>query len=257
MRMTVGPLPPAVYWRRRAAVLGALLLVVIVLLWSCTGNSDDPGKTPGATGSATATPVDEITPNPAESADAGDAGGPPLGDAADDPAATGTAAAPTNAPAGQPAATDVPAGQPGGQPGGPTAGAPGTGQCADAEILVTPVPVPAAARRGQPVELKLRIKNSSTRTCDRDVGADLQEIYIKLGAQTIWSSDRCGTARGSKVQPFTPGFEREFQVTWNGRDMTRCANGQASGPVPAAGEYQLFGRLGSQLSQPVKLVLTG
>ena len=37
------------------------------------------------------------------------------------------------------------------------------------------------AKRGTTVELKLKIKNISTRTCTRDVGADLQEIYVKSG----------------------------------------------------------------------------
>ena len=40
MRLTVGPLPPAVYWRRRAVVLGAGLLFLIVLLYSCDAAGD-------------------------------------------------------------------------------------------------------------------------------------------------------------------------------------------------------------------------
>ena len=44
------------------------------------------------------------------------------------------------------------------------------------------------------------------RTCTRDVGPDLQEIYIKQGARTIWSSDKCGLYKGSDPQPFTPNF---------------------------------------------------
>jgi hypothetical protein len=43
MRSTVGPLPPAVYWRRRALVLGVLLLIVIALFVSC-GGEDDGGN---------------------------------------------------------------------------------------------------------------------------------------------------------------------------------------------------------------------
>ena len=46
MRATVGPLPSAVYWRRRAVVLGAVLLSIIVLFVSCSGNdkNDQRGK---------------------------------------------------------------------------------------------------------------------------------------------------------------------------------------------------------------------
>jgi len=37
MNLTVGPLAPAVYWRRRAFVAGALLVVVLLLVYSCGG----------------------------------------------------------------------------------------------------------------------------------------------------------------------------------------------------------------------------
>jgi hypothetical protein len=58
------------------------------------------------------------------------------------------------------------------------------------------------------------------------------------------------------VQPFTPAFEREYAVAWNGRDTTRCNNAEAGGPVPAAGEYQVFARLATKISSPVRLTLT-
>src|SRR6266576_1376401 len=39
MNLTVGPLPPAVYWRRRALVAGGLLLLVLLVAYSCGGSS--------------------------------------------------------------------------------------------------------------------------------------------------------------------------------------------------------------------------
>lgn len=107
------------------------------------------------------------------------------------------------------------------------------------------------------VDLHLKIKNRSERTCSRDVGADAQELFIKSGAEKIWSSDTCGTGKGSDPQSFTPGFERSYQVGWNGRDSTKCANGVAAGPNPQAGTYQVFARVGTKLSEPVKLIVTG
>lgn len=232
-------------------MLGALLLVVIVLLWSCTrGGSDDPGRKPGAAGSSTpssreipADPSGAASPNP---------GGPPAvgGNPVGDPAAQPT---PTNVPvAGAPGGSPVPA-----APTGTAAAGAQDGACTDAEMLVVPTPTPTSAPRGQNVQLRLAIKNQSARTCSRDVGAALQEIYIKQGARTIWSSDACGTARDSSVQPFGPGAVREFWITWNGRESGRCEGGAAAGPVPVAGDYELMGRLGSRLSNPVKLTLTG
>ena len=109
--------------------------------------------------------------------------------------------------------------------------------------------------RGAMVAIRLRIKNTGKRTCNRDVGADQQELYIKKGAAKVWSSDTCGNVKGSDVQPFTPNFEREYRVDWNGKDVSKCADNLANGPVPAAGDYQVFGRLATKTSNPVKLTL--
>lgn len=228
MRLTVGPLPSAVYWRRRAIVLGALFIVLLVLFTTCRGGGGSgAGKT-----SATSTPTAGTTEDPATP------------DVEQSPTGTPTQAPTTEAPAGPPAATT-------GAPAQPPAGG-----CTDAEIKVTPVPSLTTAPAGQTIVIKLRIKNESDRECTRDVGPDEQEIYIKKGAQVIWSSDRCSTFRGSDPKPFTPSFEREFKVTWNGRQSTGCQNGAATGSAPTPGEYQVFGRLGTDLSTPVRLTLT-
>ncbi|MFG2055406.1 hypothetical protein ACGFI9_15405 [Micromonospora sp. NPDC048930] len=242
MRMTVGPLPPAVYWRRRAVVLGAGLLFLIVVLYSCNG-ADPNTRTSGA-GSAT-TPSATAAPEP-----------------------TGSVLTPQS---GNPSArADDSGGNSGGSDGGATGGDTGTndtggapvapvaddGTCADSEIKVTPVAVPSTAQRGTVVTLRLKIKNVSDRTCSRDVGADLQELFVKSGAEKVWSSDTCGTGKGSDVQSFTPDFERSYELGWNTRYSTKCANGLASGEFVAAGTYQVFARVGTKLSDPVKLTIT-
>jgi hypothetical protein len=227
MRLTVGPLPSAVYWRRRAIVLGALFIVLLVLFTTCRGGG----------GSGAARTSASKTPTPA---------------ASDAPATPDTEQSPTLPPTEAPT-TEAPAAPP------PTTGAPAqppAGGCTDAEIKVTPAPSLTTAPAGQTIVIKLRIKNEADRQCDRDVGPDEQEIYIKKGAQVIWSSDRCSTFRGSEVEPFPPDHEVAFQVTWNGRQSTGCQNGAATGSAPSPGEYQVFGRLGTDLSTPVKLTLT-
>jgi hypothetical protein len=52
MRLTVGPLPAAVYWRRRAVVLVGLAMVVLVISYACGG----PDTVAGAKGSPTPAP---------------------------------------------------------------------------------------------------------------------------------------------------------------------------------------------------------
>ena len=257
MRLTVGPLPPAVYWRRRAVVLGAGLLFLIVLLYSCTGtdrNTGAPGTDPSPSGSAGAQPdpsgsvltpqSGNPSPTPGEAGGGGanNGGGNTGGDATGDGGNTGGGAnngggTGNSGATGQPVSDD--------------------GTCTDSELLVTPVAVPATAQRGTVVTLRLKVKNVSNRTCSRDVGADLQELYVKSGAEKIWSSDTCGTGKGSDVQSFTPNFERSYELGWNGKLDNKCANGLANGDFAAIGAYQVFARVGTKISEPVKLTVTG
>ncbi|MEU4478182.1 hypothetical protein AB0F68_09005 [Micromonospora sp. NPDC023966] len=244
MRLTVGPLPPNVYWRRRAVVLGAGLLFLIVLLYSCTGTERNNGApTSGASPSGTAAPGPTgslLTPqSTSPSPTAGDSG---AGSGTSDGGGTGT----DNG--GGTGTND------GGAPAAPVAD---DGTCTDSELQVTPVALPASAQRGTTVTLRLKVKNISGRTCSRDVGADLQELYIKAGANRIWSSDTCGTGKGSDVQSFTPNFERSYELGWNGKLDNSCANGVANGKYAPIGTYQVFARVGTKLSEPVKLTITG
>ncbi|WP_433827561.1 adhesin [Actinoplanes sp. CA-015351] len=256
MRATVGPLSPGVYWRRRAVVLGAVLLGVIVMFVSCSGEDDKDTKTKNAS-SQYPTPAPD-TASPAETPsflDSAPAGGPALPDPADlltrDPADDGDLL---------PGATDTGTTPP--AAGATTANTATTaavpadgGACADSEISVTPIPAKTTVKRGVPLEIRLKIKNIGTRTCTRDVGAEPQELYVEQGAQKFWSSDKCSAATGGDVRAFAPGAEREYMVTWNGRESSQCANNVASGPIPPAGDYELRGRLGQLISAPVVVTI--
>jgi hypothetical protein len=253
MRSTVGPLPSAVYWRRRAVVLGAVLLGIIVLFVSCSGDDKNDQRGQGTPTSQPAAPA------------------PGSSSAAPEPSFLDSAPG-NNGPANPPAGGDESPGIGGdeGNPSGlPTLGSgtgTGTGQntnvnepngtaCADSEMTVTPIPATTTVKRGATLELSLRIKNTGTRICTRDVGADPQELYIVQGARRYWSSDTCSTAKGSEVRQFRPGDERTYKVTWNGRQSNACTGNVASGPNPPPGQFQLLGRLGELVSGPVALTI--
>lgn len=237
MRLTVGPLPPAVYWRRRAVVLGGLLLIVVVLYASCSGSGSGakqnnaaakPSATPSASGSAEPEPTVSLLPERTVEPGGGDGGV----DASADPAATGAtgAAPPPQAPANN-------------------------GPCTDEEMDIRPVPAKTSVSRGTPMDIRLIVKNAGDRSCARDVGADLQELRIVKGAETVWSSDICGPSRGSDVRTISPGAELVYEVTWNGKSSAECTRGVPSGGVPDPGQYQLLARLGTKHSTPVVLTL--
>jgi hypothetical protein len=262
MRSTVGPLPSAVYWRRRAVVLGALLLGVIVLFVSCSGGDDDSKRGTGASSqapikppSASVTPEDE----PSFSDPGPGAGNPSLPDPGDLTASGAGANPPVGANPSAGAGVD-----PGGDdaeddPAGGTdanVNAASSGTCTDAEMSVTPIPAATTVKRGAAVAVRLKIKNISARTCTRDVGADLQELYIGQGASRVWSSDTCSTVKGSEVRSFPPNQELEYNVTWNGKQATKCTAGLAAGTAPPAGQYEVRFRLGAKISAPVALTVT-
>jgi hypothetical protein len=220
MRLTVGPLPPAVYWRRRALVLGGLLVVIILLVYTCSDPESD-AKSSGASATRTAGATTGAPPG---------AGGAAAAHRSLSPSASASPSSP--APATTP---------------------PDRSFCTDDELRVTPVPAARRLARGTQIKITLKIKNISSRTCKRDVGPDQQELYIveQGGAQKVWSSDDCGGPRGTSVEPFSPGFERAYTATWNGRESANCKDK----PLPPAGTYQLYGRLGTKRSDPVTLTL--
>jgi hypothetical protein len=240
-----------VYWRRRAVVLGALLLVVILLFVACSGSNDKNTNRGQNTSSQSPIPAPaSSTPEDQPSfSDAQPGGGPSL------PAPGDLTAQPTlgDGTADGTGASGAPNGQNPGNNANVTA--PTGATCADTEMSVIPAPASTTVRRGTPVVVRLTIKNVSARTCSRDVGADPQELYIDQGARKYWSSDTCSTARNSDVRQFAAGAERQYSVTWNGRQSSKCAGGQAAGPAPPPGQFEIRGRLGTKISEPVILTI--
>jgi hypothetical protein len=241
-----------VYWRRRAVVLGAILLAVIVFFVSCSGG-DDKNTKRGTGASAPKSAPASTGANPKNEpsfADAGPGGGPSL-------------PAPHDIQSDQPSLGDGTADGDNGSSGATgendgtnaNVGAPNGTLCADSEVSVTPVPASATIKRGTPVVLRIKIKNISTRTCSRDVGADPMELYIDQGARKYWSSDTCSSAHNTDVRAFPAGTEREYSVTWNGRQSSKCSGAVAAGPAPIAGQYELRGRLATKVSDPVIITI--
>ena len=217
MRLTVGPLPAAVYWRRRLLVLVGLAMVILVVAYACTG---DP--TAGSAQPATTT-----TPSPGST-----------------PSPTTTLLRPTT---GTPPATTQPA---------YTLPVPAaTGPCTDPEMEVTASAANPEVAAGQPVDVTIRIKNVSTRTCDRDVGADVQELRLLDQDRVIWSSDDCNPNTGADVRSFASGQEVSFTRRWAGT-RSRAGDGSvncSAGAPDTAATLQLVARLDQKLSAPFAL----
>jgi hypothetical protein len=223
MKLTVGPLPATIYWRRRAVLLGVLLVVVVMFWASCSGppaKSDARPNGASATGSSSpaATPTStELTPIVAS----GQPSSGPSGGAAPPAHTTGTASV--------------------------------TVSCADADLQLTAAPETAVAPNGAYLRLKLKIKNISGRACLRDLGSDHQELYILSGTTKMWSSDACNAFHGSNLTVMQPNIEHLYENNWNGTASSAgCTNRQP----PGQGKYQLFARLDNMISPPATIQLT-
>ncbi len=218
MNLTVGPLPPAVYWRRRALVLGAVLALVILLVSMCGGanGAQNSGHPAAANSAASRSPS---------------------------PAATVSVQAPiVGAPGGASSAS-------------PSVVAPASAasdSCSDSEIQLIPS-VQKLTGGSYPYQLNLRIKNISTRTCKRDVGSGPQELHIvnATSGQTVWSSDNCQSATGSDVRTFGPNIEAAFQLGWDGNANTPGC--RSTGALNGA--YQLVAKLDTKVSAPVAFTI--
>lgn len=242
MRLTVGPLPASVYWRRRAIVLAGGLLVLFLIAQACmaasaggdaAGGDAAGGDTSGAPATATVRPDPTGTgADPDQRGATGQDGGPA---GADEDGTDEGGAGPQDDPG------SVPSGD----------------LCTDDEIRVTARADRTEFTAGEPVQFTIVIRNDSDRTCRRDIGGSLRELSLVrgTGADRVWSSQDCGGPEGNEEVELPPGFENSYFLVWNGRASDTCDGDEPGGELLAAGEYRLFARLGSDHSDPVALTL--
>ena len=221
MKLTVGPLPAAVYWRRRAIVLG-ILLVATTLVWSSCSNSSS-----GSDRASSTRPSSSPSPAPSTTLLS-----PTI------PTASSSSPEGTASPSVAAAAPDP---------------APAPAACADSDLSLIATPETAVAPSGAFVKFTLKVKNISTRPCVRDLGADHQELYLQAGTTKVWSSDVCDAPHGTELITMQPNIERSYANTWNGKASDKgCANRAA----PPPGKYELFARLDTKISDPSPVQLT-
>lgn len=232
MKLTVGPLPSLVYWRRRGVVLAAVVAGFAVLTWfvSCSGPSDANRSAKGASGASGQAPEGAASPSTTV-----------LTPTVESPGA----AAPTAPAAQSPAAQSEPV---------PASPSPTAVMCSNDDIVVTPVPDIATAKAGAPIRLSLHLKNTSARPCTREIGADAQELYLTKdnGGGKIWSSDSCDRLRGTGTRSLPVNEEQAFFVAWKGVFTAGGCPGSPATP----GKYRLYARLGDKISEPATLTLT-
>ncbi|PZS31017.1 MAG: hypothetical protein DLM59_10540 [Pseudonocardiales bacterium] len=219
----VGPLPPAVYWRRRLALLGILVLVFVVVRACAGGDTSTAGsakaaktKHPSAQLGAAGPPHTPLVASPSSSAEP----------------------SPSPRPSPKPAAVALPAG----------------GLCTDAEIQLTVATDAPTYHVGAKPKLTMKLSNIGARPCRRDLGAPATELIITSGTAHTWSTDDCEPGGAPAITLLQPRETRTFVIPWSGRrSVAKCAG---SRPAAAAGTYRLQARLGTVRSEITVFHLT-
>lgn len=205
--LTRGPLPPSVYWRRRAVVLtlAAVLVFGIGQLLSL-GSDGSGGPTQGA-----------------QLAGADASGG-----------ARPTPSAGTSTGSTAPAAVRG-SGREGGKNAQAALAAP-VGTCADDDVQVTPVVKHAVG--GRDVTLTLELETLQSPACTWTVGPRHLTLRITSGSDRIWSTLDCPRALPNQDVVVRQAVPTTVQVTWAGarRSDVGCTR-QAGWALP--GYYHL------------------
>jgi hypothetical protein len=231
----VGPLPTAVYWRRRLLALVGLVGMLGGGGWlGVAAITRDP---PGTVVAGTAPPAPAAPPALEQVVPSLAAVQLPT------PAAASTAAA-TSAPAGAAPTGAAPA-------TGPVSGGP----CTDAMIAVTVRPdPPSAAVRSKPTFV-LVVTNTSPVPCVRALDLGLQEVVLADAVgNRVWGSTDCYPETSTDSRTLQPGQAVEFPVLWSGLSSAPGCAGQRS--APPAGSYLLRGRLDTATSPDTPFTLT-
>jgi hypothetical protein len=172
-------LPPGVYWRRRVFVLGIAFALVFVIARLLTAGSD---------GSSDEKPAAEQAGGQLKETGAADEGADRTGGATD--GATDPATAPTT----------------------PELAVP-DGECAAADVLVTPSIAPGAIA-GRDVTISLSLQTRESAACTWQVSADSLVVKVAQGAEDVWTTRQCKQAIPAQSVVVRRAVPAIIQVTW-------------------------------------------
>ncbi|MGY2083004.1 MucR family transcriptional regulator [Blastococcus sp. SYSU DS0539] len=219
----VGPLPAAVYWRRRLTVLAVLLALLAGLTWLTSrvvSGEDEPAPTEAAATEPAELPALERVVPPVEQIQ---------------PPSTEPVTAPPPPPAPEAA--------------GPTPGGP----CTD-DMLGLAVRTPGQAAVGSKPTFELVVQNTSPVPCVRPLDKQLQElVMVDAAGARVWGSNDCFPESSSDLRTLAPGETVVFPVLWGGRTSDPSCTAERVTPPP--GTYVLRGRLDTKVSGEAPLTL--
>ncbi|MDT5090771.1 MAG: hypothetical protein QOH60_134 [Mycobacterium sp.] len=221
-----GPLPPQIYWRRRALAIGIAVLVigavVAVVITVLTGNAGADTKN----SAKPASPPQSAPPNPQPEIKS------PL---------TPLPPPPTPTPTPISAVTPPPVLKDG-------------DDCPDSTLAVKGITNQPQYLFGEQPKFTMVVTNIGLVACQRDVGAAVLAAYVySLDTNRLWSNLDCAPSNETLVKKFSPGEQVTTEVTWTGMGSApQC-------PLPrqpiGPGTYNLVVQLGNLRSAPVPFIV--
>jgi hypothetical protein len=205
--LTRGPLPPAVYWRRRLVVLSVGLVLVLGLGRLLGGGSDGSDPEKAAPAAADASPSQTITVTP--SADLTAAATP----GSDQTESAGAGAGEGGEGQGQGKGKAKPGASASSEP----VLAPPVGRCEGSDVAVTPEVSKAVA--GRDVMVVLNLRTVATPACTWRVSRANVDLSITSGRDGIWSTRQCGKALPGEDVVVRNNVTTAVPVTWNAARM--------------------------------------
>lgn len=245
-----GPLPPEIYWRRRILAIVVAVVVLVLIIWAAVallgGGGEEPETEPAAAESSTS--VAATTSAADSTADAAGAettgGGTGSSGGADSSGETGSSGE-SDSSGGATTSGDAASTTP-----SSATAVVAEGQCPDQSLAVRVTSAEANYQAGAEPEFTIVITNIGTSTCERDLGAGLQEVlvYSLDGNRRLWSNTDCFPESTSDVRSLGPGDQAAFSVKWSG---TTSEPGCETPREPVGpGAYTVVGQLGGLRSTP-------
>lgn len=234
-----GPLPPQIYWRRRALAIGAAVVALALIVWlisAVVGGSSDSPEADAAAASSSLTPEVSFTPNPSGSNGSGGSGGGNGGSANSGSGGSGSGGSSTSTS--------------GSSTTSPTSAVPvPAGQCADSSLAVKATADKPTFAGGEEPTFTIVITNIGSAGCNRDLAGGLQQVLVYSidGKTRLWSNVDCYPQPAPDIRNLEPGEQAAFKVAWSATtsnpDCATSANPQRN-PV-GAGAYTVVGQLGA------------
>lgn len=243
-----GPLPPEIYWRRRALAIGGAIVVLLLMVWlinSLRGGGDSETD-PAAASSSLTTPV-SISPTASGSSTSSGGSGGSGGGGGGAAAAGGEAASGTSGSSGASSSGASSSAAPSGQPVA-------AGQCPDQSLAIKVAADKPTYLAGEEPSFTTVVTNIGTTPCERDLGSSLQQVLVYTidGAVRLWSNIDCFPQSAADVRTLAPGEQAQFTVKWSAKTSAPdCLTQPEPQRDPVGpGAYTVVGQLGQLRSAP-------